>query len=237
MTKELFLNDMYLQEFEAEVVGLEQEKYVILNQTGFYPKSGGIDNDLGTLIRIDDGSKFNIVHVAKIKGNISHEIDLVGLKVGDRVTGKLDWSRRYQLMRYHTAAHVLSGLFFKIKNVKVTGNNMVVDQGRIDFNFPEFDREIVENLVQEANIVIKKDLPVTTYYIDRKEMDQDPSFMKLEMGLPNSIKQVRIVEITGFDKQPDGGCHVAKLGEIGEILIKKIQNKGKNNRRLYFELK
>jgi misacylated tRNA(Ala) deacylase len=68
-------------------------------------------------------------------------------------------------------------------------------------------------------------------------MDQDPSFMKLAMGLPSSIKKVRIVEITDFDKQPDGGCHVTKLGEIGEIVIKKIQNKGKNNRRLYFELK
>ena len=237
MTKELFLDDMYLQEFEAEVVAVENEKFVTLDQTGFYPKSGGIDNDLGSLIRIEDGSEFKVIHVAKEKGNISHEIEPFGLKVGDRVNGKLDWNRRYQLMRYHTAAHVLSGLFFKMGNVKVTGNNMVVGQGRIDFNFPEFDRQIVENLVQEANEIIKKDLAVSTNYISRKEMDQDPSLMKLAMGLPSSIKQVRIVEIMEFDKQPDGGCHVAKLGEIGEILIKKIQNKGKNNRRLYFELK
>jgi misacylated tRNA(Ala) deacylase len=237
MTKELFLDDMYLREFEAEVVGVELEKYIILDQTGFYPKSGGIENDLGTLIRTEDGSEFNVVYVAKIKGNISHEIEPIGLKVGDRVQGKLDWTRRYQLMRYHTAAHVLSGLFFKIGNVKVTGNNMVVGQGRIDFNFPEFDREIVENLVQEANEIIKKDLSVVTYYITRKEMDQEPSLMKLAMGLPASIKHVRIVEITDFDRQPDGGCHVAKLGEIGEIQILKIQNKGTNNRRLYFELK
>ncbi len=236
MTKELFLDDMYLQEFEAEVISVADEKYVTLDQSIFYPKSGGIDNDLGTLVRSEDGTEFNVVHVAKVKGNISHEIEPVGLNVGDLVKGKLDWNRRYELMRYHTAAHVLSGLFFKMGNVKVTGNHMVVGQGRIDFNFPEFDRQIVENLVQEANEIIKKDLVVITYYIDRKEMDQDPSFMKLAMGLPASIKKVRIVEITDFDKQPDGGCHVAKLGEIGEILIKKIQNKGKNNRRLYFEL-
>jgi misacylated tRNA(Ala) deacylase len=236
MTTELYLDDMYLREFEAEVVDVEQDKYITLDQTGFYPKSGGIDNDLGVFIRIEDGMEFNVVHVAKIKGDISHEIEPLGLNVGDKVKGKLDWNRRYELMRYHTAAHVLSGLFFKIGNVKVTGNNMVVGQGRIDFNFPEFDREIVENLVEEANEIIKKDLSIRIYYIERKEMDQDPSLMKLAMGLPKSIKRVRIVEIMDFDKQPDGGCHVAKLGEIGKIHIKKIQNKGKNNRRLYFEL-
>ena len=236
MTKELYLDDMYLRVFEAKVVSVENEKYVVLDQSGFYPKSGGIDNDLGTLTRTEDGSTFNVVHVAKVKGNISHEIEPTGLNVGDKVKGELDWTRRYELMRYHTAAHVLSGLFFKLGNVKVTGNNMVVGQGRIDFNFPEFDRQIVEDLVQKANDVLKKDLPVVTYQIEREEMDQEPSLMKLAMGLPPSIKHVRIVEITDFDKQPDGGCHVAKLGEIGEISIKKIQNKGKNNRRLYFEL-
>jgi len=236
MAKELYLDDMYLREFEAEVVGIDQEKYVTLDQTGFYPKSGGIDNDLGTLIRTEDRAEFNVVHVAKVIGNISHEIEPIGLKVGDHVIGKLDWNRRYQLMRYHTAAHVLSGLFFKMGNVKVTGNDMVVEQGRIDFNFSEFDRQSVENLVQEANEIIKKDLAVITYYIDRKEMDQDPSLMKLAMELPASIKRVRIVEITDFDRQPDGGCHIVKLGEIGKIIIKKIENKGKNNRRLYFEL-
>ncbi|TFG17941.1 MAG: alanyl-tRNA editing protein, partial [Promethearchaeota archaeon] len=120
MTKELYLDDMYLREFKAKVIAVENEKYVVLDQSGFYPKSGGIENDLGSLKRIRDGTTFNVVHVMKVKGNISHEIEPTGLNVGDVVKGELDWTRRYELMRYHTAAHVLSGLFFQLGNVKVT---------------------------------------------------------------------------------------------------------------------
>jgi misacylated tRNA(Ala) deacylase len=140
-------------------------------------------------------------------------------------------------MRYHTAAHVLSGVFFNEGKVKVTGNNLVLGKGRIDFNFPNFERNLVEKFVERSNEIIQSDLNVESYYITREELEQDASLMKLNMGLPKNIKQVRIIDIKSFDKQPDGGCHVSHLGEIGKISITKIQNKGKNNRRLYFELK
>jgi len=139
-------------------------------------------------------------------------------------------------MRYHTAAHVLSGVFWIEGQVKVTGNNISLGQGRIDFNFPDFQRDLIEKFVIKANEIIQQDLQVITYYISKEELEKDPSLTKLAMGIPKHIETIRIVEIEGYDKQPDGGCHISALKEIGTISIKKIKNKGKNNRRLYFAL-
>ncbi|MHA1821841.1 MAG: alanyl-tRNA editing protein AlaXM [Promethearchaeota archaeon] len=232
----LYLNDMYLKEFEAEVVEVKDSKYVVLNQTVFYPKSGGVENDTGILVREADDQRFEVVYVGKFNDNISHEVSGEGLKVGDKVKGKINWERRYLLMRLHTAAHLLSGVFFKEENVKITGNNLGVDSARIDFNMPDFDRTKIEYLVKKANELIKSDLPIKVYYISREELTEHPELIKLAKGIDESLQKIRIVEIENFDKQPDGGCHVNKLSEIGEISIVKIQNKGKNNRRLYFKL-
>ncbi|MCF2140894.1 MAG: alanyl-tRNA editing protein [Candidatus Lokiarchaeota archaeon] len=235
MSKVLYTEDMYLKEFSAKVEEIQDETQVFLDQTAFYPKSGGVDCDKGVLIRKSDKKEFAVVFTGKSKGRIYHQIAEPGLKKGDEVIGRLDWKRRHELMRYHTAAHVLSGIFFNEGNVKVTGNDLEIGKGRIDFNFPNFNREIVENFVEKANEIIKQNFPVKITYISREELDNDPSLTKLAMGLPKSITKVRIVDI-GIDKQPDGGCHVKNLGEIGEIQITSIKNKGKNNRRLYFTL-
>ncbi len=237
MTKILYTDDMQQTEFSAEVLEVAEEGHIVLDQTCFYPKSGGVDNDTGKFERKSDNQTFNVVMVKKQGNNILHEIEPTGLKKGDKITGIIDWNRRLELMRYHTAAHVLSGIFYKEGQVKVTGNNLILGQGRIDFNFPDFDRSLIEKFVSQANDLIKQDLPVETFYINREELDKDPDLTKLVMGLPSNIKRVRIVDIKGFDKQPDGGCHVAHLNLIGEIEITKIKNKGKNNRRLYFLLK
>ncbi len=236
MTKALYLEDMYLKEFEAVVESVSEEKFIVLDQTAFYPKSGGVDNDSGIFRRLSDNKEFKVIFARKIENEISHEVEELGLEVGDKILGILDWNRRFELMRYHTAAHVLSGVFFNEGNVKVTGNNLVLGKGRIDFNFPNFERDLVEKFVERSNEIIQSDLNVESHYITRDELEQDASLMKLNMGLPKNIKHVRIVDIKTFDKQPDGGCHVSHLGEIGKIQIQKIQNKGKNNRRLYFEL-
>ncbi|MFX1515450.1 MAG: alanine--tRNA ligase-related protein [Promethearchaeota archaeon] len=234
MAKALYLDDMMLKEFEAEVTSVEG-KYIVLNQTAFYPKSGGIANDEGTLIR---GSEvFNVVYVGKFGGEISHEVDKEGLQVGDKVTGELDWERRYKLMRYHTSAHVLSGAFYKNLGAKITGNDISsTDQGRIDFNLENFDRSLIEEQVEKSNEIIQEDHPVGVYYLPRAEVEKDPDLVKLVMGIPKGIKNLRIVDIKNFDRQPDGGCHVQSLKEIGKISIKKLVNKGKNNRRLYFTI-
>ena len=160
----------------------------------------------------------------------------MGLKVGDRIKGKLDWNRRHTLMRYHTAAHVLSGAFYKNLKAKITGNEISIDQGRIDFNLDDFDRSLIEEQVEKSNEIINADYPVEIYYLNRTEVEENPDLIKLVMGLPKNIEIIRIVDIKGFDKQPDGGCHVKSLIEIGKISVKKLVNKGKSNRRLYFTL-
>lgn len=235
MSKVLYLDDMFLKEFEAEVVSVKDGKYIVLDQTSFYPKSGGIANDEGTLVRGSD--TFNVVYVGKFGGQISHEVDKEGIQIGDKVTGTLDWNRRYKLMRFHTAAHVLSGAFFKNLGAKITGNEISsLDQGRIDFNLENFDRKLIEEQVEKSNEIIQADYPVEVYSLQRSEVEKDPDLIKLAMGLPKNIDVIRIVDIKNFDRQPDGGCHVQSLKEIGKINIKKLVNKGKNNRRLYFEI-
>jgi len=149
MSKALYLDDMFLKEFEAEVVSVKDGKFIVLDQTLFYPKSGGIANDEGILVRGSD--TFNVVYVGKFSGQISHEVDKEGLQVGEKVTGTLDWNRRYKLMRFHTAAHVLSGAFFKNLGAKITGNEIsTLDQGRIDFNLENFDRKLIEEQVKRV---------------------------------------------------------------------------------------
>ena len=235
MAKALYLDDMLLKEFYAEVVSVKDGKYVVLDQTAFYPKSGGIANDEGTLTRGSD--VFNVVYVGKFGGEISHEVGHEGLQVGDKVTARLNWDRRYKLMRYHTAAHVLSGAFYKNLGAKITGNDIAsTDQGRIDFNLEHFDRSLIEEQVEKSNEIIQKDFSVEVYYLDRSEVEKDTDLVKLAMGIPKGIKNIRIVDIKGFDRQPDGGCHIQSLKEIGKISIKKLVNKGKNNRRLYFTI-
>ena len=234
MDEAIYLEDMFQKEFEAEVVAVTDNKFVVLNQTAFYPKSGGVANDQGVLIR--DNEEFAVVYVGKFSGKISHEVEKPGLKIGDKIIGKIDWNRRYTLMRYHTAAHVLSGAFYRNLGVKITGNEISIDQGRIDFNMEDFDRALIEKEVENSNKIITEDHGVEVYTLDRKEVEEDPDLTKLAMGLPKNIQNLRIVDIKGFDRQPDGGCHVKSLKEIGNIEIKKLVNKGKNNRRLYFTL-
>lgn len=235
MVTALYEDNMQLKEFDAKVVSIKDGKYVVLDQTAFYPKAGGIANDLGTLTK---GSEiFNVVFVGKFGGKISHEVDKEGLQVGDEIIGEIDWERRYKLMRYHTAAHVLSGAFFKNLGAKITGNDISsTEQGRIDFNLENFDRTLIEEQVEISNKIIQENYPVEVYYMDREEVEKDPELVKLAMGIPKGIKTLRIVDIKGFDRQPDGGCHIQSLKEIGKISLKKMVNKGKNNRRMYFTI-
>lgn len=234
MTERLYLEDSYLKEFEATVTKVEN-KFIVLDKTVFYPLGGGQLNDEGKLIC--NNEEYGVVFVKKIGEDISHEVDKEGLKVGDKVKGVIDWQRRSTLMKYHTAAHVISAIFHKEANALITGNQLSLDKARIDFNLENFDREKINEYFEKANSIIEKDLLIKAYFIGREEAEKDPSLFKLAKALPETIKEIRIVEIVGFDKQADAGTHVASLKEIGEIEFLKAENKGKNNRRVYFRLK
>ncbi|MFP4117290.1 MAG: alanine--tRNA ligase-related protein [Candidatus Woesearchaeota archaeon] len=237
----LYLNDSYIKEFDAEVISVMDGKFVVLDKTAFYPNAGGQLHDTGTLVT-DDGREFEVVFVAKIKDDVSHEVkpkdssyDM--LKTGDKVHGSIDWERRYKLMRSHTAAHVVSGVISQELGAKIHGNQKTMEKIRIDFDTEHFDKDYLKDLVDKSNRIMAGENPVKTYFVEKSDMEEDPSMMKLAKGLPDSVQEVRIVEITGFDKQPCGGTHVKNLSEIGDIEFLKAENRGKNNRRLYFKLK
>jgi len=233
-TKALYLYDSYIKEFQAEVIKVEGNK-VILNQTAFYPTSGGVDHDTGKLVC--NNVEYTVLDVVKEQDEIVHLIDKEGIKVGDAVQGILDWERRYRLMRMHTAAHLLSAVFYKELNALITGNQLQVDKSRIDFSVDKFDRDLILSLVNKANELIKLDSKVKVYFVNRHEALKEPGLVKLAEAQPPEVEEIRIVEIEGIDKQADGGPHVSHLGEIGNIEVLKLENKGRTNRRIYFSIK
>lgn len=234
MTKALYLEDSYLKECDATVLSVKNDKYVVLDQTVFYPKGGGQPWDTGKIVR---GSEvFNVVYVGKFSGQISHEVDRPGLKQGDKVHCILDWERRYKLMRSHTAAHLFASLLCTGTGALVTGNQLEEDKTRFDFSLEAFNPEILEKYLKKTNEYLKKDTPVKWYELPREEALKIPGVVKMAEAFPPDIPKLRIVEIVGVDKQADGGTHVKNLQEVGQVMLLKTENKGKNNRRVYFTL-
>jgi misacylated tRNA(Ala) deacylase len=230
----LYLEDSYLRECDATVLSIKDDKYVILDQTIFYPAGGGQPYDTGKITK--DSETFNVVYVGKFSGEVSHEVDRPGLAVGDRVHCALNWDRRYLLMRSHTAAHVFASQLCVGTGALVTGNQLEADKIRFDFSLEKFDRAIVEEYVKKANELFKKDIPVKSYVLPRDEALKIPGIIKMAEAFPPDIPSLRVVEIEGVDKQADGGTHVKNLREVGQIVFLKVENKGKQNRRVYFKL-
>ena len=244
MTKALYLNDSYLKEWETRIISVKNNDkedvntfFVTLDKTAFYPNSGGQPHDEGIIVRKSDNKEFKVVFVGKLSDDISHEVqgeDGANLKKNDEVTCKLNWERRYKLMRMHTACHILAGVLHKECGAMITGNQLNIDKSRIDFSVDEYNPEMLLQYIQESNKIAAEGHENKIYYMDKNE-DVD-KFLRLAKGLPENITNVRIVEIVGFDTQPDGGTHVKNTTEVGILKFLKSENKGKKNRRMYFEL-
>lgn len=226
MTELLYLKDSYLKETKAKVI--EISKGVVLDRTIFYPTSGGQPNDLGYI----DGYK--VTNVFKEDGKVYHIVD-GNLQPGQEVTLKIDWERRYTLMRYHTAAHILAGaVFYKKYGAKITGNQLGLEYSRFDFNLENFDKDLMMKAIQEANEIIKKNVDVEIFFIKKEDLKED--MIKLAEARIPDTELLRVVKIGEYDIQIDGGTHVKNTSEIGEIVPIKFENKGKANRKLYFKL-
>ena len=235
MTEKLFLDNSYLKEFEAKVINVN-DKCIILDKTLFYPKSGGQVNDTGTLTRLKDNKEFQVVFAVKVNDDISHEVSEAGLQVNDMVRGKINWDRRYKLMRLHTAAHVLDAIFHEDNGVLITGNELTPEKGRIDFNLQNFSKEKVQEFIDKANEVINKNLQIKNYYLKKEEAMKIPGIVKLANAAPPDLPILRITEIVDLDTQADGGTHVKSLKEIGKIVLLGIENKGKERKRVYYDV-
>lgn len=233
MTKTVFLEDCYAKELDAEVVSIEGSK-IELDKSIFCYQGGGQLADNGTIIC--NGKEYGVVDVRKENGRIINYLDREGLKAGDTVHCKLDWERRYALMRGHTAMHVLASIVHKRTGALISGGQIELDKCRIDFSIDEFDREKTASYIAEANEAIKRNQPVKMYFMKREEALKIPGMVKLATAVPPQVEMLRIVEIGDIDTQADGGTHVANTSEIGQIEVIKIENKGKNNRRIHFRL-
>jgi misacylated tRNA(Ala) deacylase len=233
---ELYLNDCYLNEFNATVESVKDDKIVVLDRTAFYPNSGGQPHDTGIFVR-EDGAEFPITYVAKFNGNVSHEVTVTGLKAGDKVKGIVNWDRRYLFMKYHTACHILSAIIHKETGAKISGNQLGEEKTRVDFNLEDFDREHIKSYEGKVNEIIDRKIPVSIEIMPRDEAFQIPSLVKLKDAFPPEIEEIRVVNIPDVDTQACGGTHIANTGDIPHIEIIKAENKGKNNRRVYFRFK
>lgn len=231
MTEELFREDGYLQSCEATVSEVTAEG-VVLDRTVFYPTGGGQPGDSGVL-RGAHGEVAIAEARKKDGGGVLHvpaEGAPVVLSVGDRVTAAIDWERRHKHMRMHTCLHLLCAL---VKG-HITGAQVGADKSRIDFNIPESPDK--EALQAALDAVIAANHPVRMGWISDAELDANPDLVRtLSVAPPRGTGRVRLIEVDGVDKQPCGGTHVSATGEIGRVRIAKIENKGKQNRRINIE--
>jgi misacylated tRNA(Ala) deacylase len=238
MTELLCQQDSYIKEFDAQVVGMDVEaRTVILDRTAFYPGGGGQPEDLGLLVV--NGTEYLVIKVKKQGANALHFIggEEPLPEVDADVHGIIDWERRYQLMRTHTAMHVLCGVVFRDYGALVTGGNMEPLKGRMDFEFETMRGELVKEIEEAINIEAQKGHDVKVAVLPREEAFQIPDLIRTKINLlPEEITEIRTIEIVGLDLQADGGTHVRNTSEIGKIRVTDYKSKGKINKRIYVEV-
>jgi misacylated tRNA(Ala) deacylase len=238
-TELLYLTDAYLREFDARVVAVDGSG-VVLDRSAFYPGGGGQPHDVGVLAT-PDGER-RVVAIRRAEAGIVHELaaaegDAAPPAPGSAVRGRVDWERRYRLVRTHTAMHLLCGVMWRDHGVLVTGGNMEPGRGRLDFDFPALDWMIAREVEARMNDEVRAARPVRVAFHTREEAERIPDLVRTKTNLiPAHVERVRTVEIVGLDLQADGGTHVADTAEVGAVSVVGLKNKGKANKRLEFEL-
>jgi len=236
MTERIYATDAYARTMDATVTAADQEEgRLLLDRTVFYPGGGGQPHDLGHFT-IGDETR-DVVRVTQDGRGVWHWIDGQLPPVGTAVRGELDWERRHLLMRTHTAMHTLCGVIWNRFESPVTGGNMTPGEGRLDFEIPGWTTDDRQPVEDEFNRQLALDHPITVSFLDRAEADEDPSLIRTKVSLlPASLREVRVIDIVGLDRQADGGTHVASTGEVGAIRITKAESKGKGFRRIRFAI-
>ena len=242
MTDFLYQTDSYLREFDATTVAVDAANgRVALDRSAFYPGGGGQPHDLGTLTFED--AAVPVTQVKKDGDLVWHWLGplpsdsplLRGEGLGVRCA--LDWERRYQLMRTHTAMHILCGVVWRDYGASVTGGNMDPLQGRMDFEFATLRAELVGEIEAKCNAEIAAARDVRVRILPRAEAFEIPDLIRTKINLlPGGIQEIRTVEIVELDLQADGGTHVANTREVGRIRVADYKSKGAINKRIYIEV-
>ena len=234
MTEVLCYDDSYLREFDAEVV-TTTAKGVVLDRTAFYPGGGGQPPDTGVLL--SGKAEYRVSKTSKSDGLIVHELDEEPPAVGTTVHGVIDWERRYQLMRTHTALHILCGVVWQQDVAHVTGGDMKPLAARMDFELEHMSADFAREVEVLVNKEVEAARPVEIKTLPREEAFKIPDLIRTKVNLlPAHIKEVRTVNIVGLDLQADGGTHVSNTREVGRIRVVGHESKGRINKRLRIEV-
>lgn len=238
MTTLLYQTDSYLKEFSAIITAADAEtRAVVLDQSAFYPGGGGQPCDFGILEVA--GVVYPVDKVKKQGDDVLHFLGGADSlpPVNSASHGTLDWARRYQLMRTHTALHILCGTVFRDYGAKVTGGDMDPLKGRMDFEFENMRAELVNAIETATNLEVQQRRDIRVKILPRVEAFQIPDLIRTKINLlPEGIMQVRTVEIVGLDLQADGGTHVMNTSEVGRIKVVDYKSKGAINKRIYIEI-
>ena len=224
----LFEENSYLKEFEAKITNIRRENNLIeLENTAFYGKGGGQPGDRGWLNR--KMMKIKVLETLKESNVILHRVDKIdNLQIGELVNGKIDWENRYKHMRMHTALHLLCAVI----PLGVTGGQIGSLKSRLDFNADATSIN-KEEIQEKLNQILKVKNEVSYEWIKSEELDKKPELVRtMSVKPPKTHDKIRLVKIGNIDLQPCGGTHVQNTSEIGTIIIGKIENKGKMNKRI-----
>ena len=224
----LYEENAYKKEFETKITNLDRENNLIeLEDTAFYGKGGGQPGDNGWLFT--EMKSLEVLETLKKKGALLHQVNSVNnLKIGELIKGKIDWKNRYKYMKMHTALHLLCA----VVPMGVTGGQIGFLKSRLDFN-ANADSIIKEEVQEKLNDILKNENEVSYEWIDSVELEKKPELVRtMSVKPPKTNNKIRLVKIGSIDLQPCGGTHVKNTSEIGSIIIGKIENKGRMNRRI-----
>jgi misacylated tRNA(Ala) deacylase len=231
-TEELAPKDSYLSSAEGNVTGVS-DGGLFLDRTVFYARGGGQPGDVGTLSW--DGGSVEVVDTIRKDGMPFHVVSQGAVlpDPGTPVEGVIDWERRYITMRTHTALHALSGIVYRDYAAKVTGGNMTPGEARMDFELDGISVEFGKEVERVLNEELIKGYPTEIITMAREIALQDPDLIRTKVNLiPEFVKEIRVVDIKGLDRQADGGTHVRSTLEVGRIEVVKTESKGKSNKRM-----
>jgi len=241
-TKKLFLDDAYLTNFKGKITEI-QDNNIILDQTIFYPESGGQLGDTGILLL--NNQTFKVENTRQIKDKILHILDikedLSSIRTFTEIKGQINWNRRFALMRSHTAQHVISRYFQLNFGAETVSTQLKLGESRLDFApIDKITSNELDIITSEVNEILSLNLNVKITYLPREEAisflkQKEYQIQYLEM-VPKTVKNFRIVSIGDYDFAACGGTHVGNTAEIRKIKLERTKNKGKSRERIFYSV-